>query len=99
MNLAGRTGAEFFGTALLLAAVVNSGIMGEKLSGGNIAIAPLANSLATGAMLAALILTFGLLRQVPAGGSHGLHVCPNAWSVAGVAPAHLMFGERFFAAS
>ena len=45
MSLAGRTGAEFFGTALLLAAVVGSGIMGERLSGGNIAIALLANRL------------------------------------------------------
>ena len=45
MSLARRTGAEFFGTALLLAAVVGSGIMGERLSGGNIAIALLANRL------------------------------------------------------
>lgn len=57
--------AEGLGTALLLATVVGSGIMGEKLAGGNVAIALLANSLATGAGLVALILTFG-----PISGAH-----------------------------
>jgi glycerol uptake facilitator-like aquaporin len=57
--------AEFLGTALLLAAVVGSGIMGERLAGGNVAIALLANSLATGAMLVVLILIFG-----PVSGAH-----------------------------
>ena len=47
------------GTAILLATVVGSGIMGERLAGGNIAVALLANTLATGAILVALILTFG----------------------------------------
>ena len=51
--------AECVGTALLLAAVVGSGIMGERLSGGNVAVALLANTIATGAALVALILTFG----------------------------------------
>src|SRR5213593_352032 len=51
--------AEGFGTMLLLAAVVGSGIMGERLSGGNVAVALLANTLATGAMLVAIIFTFG----------------------------------------
>lgn len=51
--------AEFIGTALLLAAVVGSGIMGEQLAGGNVAIALLANAVATGSALVALILTFG----------------------------------------
>lgn len=60
-----RIVAEAVGTALLLAAVVGSGIMGDRLSGGNIAIALLANTLATGAMLVALILTFG-----PISGAH-----------------------------
>jgi glycerol uptake facilitator-like aquaporin len=60
-----RLAAEFLGTAFLLAAVVGSGIMGEKLAGGNVAIALLANSLATGAALIALILTFG-----PISGAH-----------------------------
>jgi glycerol uptake facilitator-like aquaporin/protein-tyrosine-phosphatase len=60
-----RLVAEGVGTALLLAAVVGSGIMGERLSGGNGAIALLANSLATGAALVALILAFG-----PVSGAH-----------------------------
>ena len=60
-----RVVAEAIGTALLLAAVVGSGIMGDRLSGGNVAIALLANTLATGAALAALILTFG-----PISGAH-----------------------------
>ena len=51
--------AEGVGTAFLLCAVVGSGIMGERLAGGNVAIALLANTLATGAALVALILTFG----------------------------------------
>jgi glycerol uptake facilitator-like aquaporin len=57
--------AEAVGTALLLATVIGSGIMGDRLSGGNVAIALLANSLATGAGLVALILTFG-----PVSGAH-----------------------------
>jgi len=57
--------AEFVGTALLLAAVVGSGIMGERLAAGNVAVALLANTLATGAALVALILTFG-----PISGAH-----------------------------
>jgi glycerol uptake facilitator-like aquaporin len=51
--------AEFVGTAMLLAAVVGSGIMGERLSNGNLAVALLANSIATGSALAAIITTFG----------------------------------------
>jgi glycerol uptake facilitator-like aquaporin len=57
--------AEGLGTALLLATVIGSGIMGDKLAGGNVAIALLANTLATGAGLVALILTFG-----PISGAH-----------------------------
>lgn len=60
-----KLAAEFLGTALLLAVVVGSGIMGERLAGGNAAIALLANSLATGAGLVALISTFG-----PLSGAH-----------------------------
>jgi glycerol uptake facilitator-like aquaporin/protein-tyrosine-phosphatase len=59
VSLPRRLGAEAVGTALLLATVVGSGIMAEQLSGGNTAIALLANTLATGAALVALILTFG----------------------------------------
>ena len=64
-SLGRRVTAEALGTALLLAAVVGSGIMGERLAGGNAAIALLANTLATGAALVALILTFG-----PVSGAH-----------------------------
>lgn len=65
MSLARRAGAECLGTSLLLAAVVGSGIMGERLAGGNVAIALLANALATGAVLVALIVAFG-----PRSGAH-----------------------------
>jgi glycerol uptake facilitator-like aquaporin len=58
-NLRVRFTAEFLGTAFLVAAVVGSGIMGERLAGGNVAIALLANTVATGAALVSLILTFG----------------------------------------
>src|SRR5690349_16895486 len=60
-----RLAAEFIATAFLLMAVVGSGIMAERLSGGNVAIALLANTLATGAALAALILAFA-----PVSGAH-----------------------------
>lgn len=104
-----RLVAEGFGTALLLAAVVGSGIMGERLAGGNVAVALLANTIATGATLVALILTFG-----PISGAHfnpavtladasqgglpwsdvpGYIVAQAVGAVAGVAAAHLMFGE------
>ncbi|HYP51920.1 MAG TPA: aquaporin, partial [Pyrinomonadaceae bacterium] len=64
-SLARRATAEAVGTALLLAVVVGSGIMGERLAGGNVALALLANAAATGAGLVALILTFG-----PVSGAH-----------------------------
>jgi glycerol uptake facilitator-like aquaporin len=110
-----RIVAEAIGTALLLAAVVGSGIMGERLAGGNIAIALLANTLATGAMLVALILTFG-----PISGAHfnpavtladasqggiawsevpGYLAAQVAGAFAGVAAAHLMFGEAVYSVS
>jgi glycerol uptake facilitator-like aquaporin len=60
-----RIAAEFFGTAFLVAAVVGSGIMAERLSGGNVAMALLVNTIATGAALVTLILTFG-----PISGAH-----------------------------
>jgi glycerol uptake facilitator-like aquaporin len=105
--------AEFVGTALLLAAVVGSGIMGERLANGNVAIALLANTIATGAALVALILTFG-----PISGAHfnaavsiadasqgglswsqvvGYVVAQTLGSIVGVALADLMFGEPVFA--
>src|SRR5580765_4336921 len=57
-SLSRRITAEFLGTAFLVAAIIGSGIMGERLAGGNVAIALLANTIATGATLVALILTF-----------------------------------------
>jgi glycerol uptake facilitator-like aquaporin len=110
-----RAVAEGLGTAFLLAVVIGSGIMGERLSAGNVALALLANSLATGAGLVALILTFG-----PVSGAHfnpavtvadatqgGLpwrevpvYVAAQvAGAFGGVAVAHLMFGEAVFSAS
>jgi glycerol uptake facilitator-like aquaporin len=110
-----RAVAEALGTAFLLAAVVGSGIMGDRLAGGNVAIALLANTIATGAALVALILTFG-----PISGAHfnpavtladasqgglawrevpGYLVAQIAGAFAGVAAAHLMFSERLFFAS
>jgi glycerol uptake facilitator-like aquaporin len=65
MTLARKIAAEALGTAFLLAAVIGSGIMGERLAGGNVALGLLANSIATGAALAALILLFG-----PISGAH-----------------------------
>lgn len=115
MTQARRITAEAVGTALLLAAIVGSGIMGERLAGGNVAIALLANTLATGAMLVALILTFGPIsgghfnpavtladasqgglpwREVP-----GYLTAQILGAFAGVAAAHVMFGEPVFSAS
>lgn len=65
MNLLRQCAAELIGTALLLAAVVGSGIMAERLSGGNAGVALLANAIATGGALVALIVTFG-----PVSGAH-----------------------------
>ena len=105
--------AELVGTALLLAAVVGSGIMGERLAGGNVAVALLANTLATGAALVALILTFSAISGAHfnpivsfADASQGglTWMQATAYSVAqclgavvGVAAADYMFGEPVFA--
>ena len=115
MTASRRLAGEALGTALLLATVVGSGIMGERLSGGNIAIALLANSIATGAALVALILVFG-----PVSGAHFnpvVTLCDAAlggrsWrevpaylaaqflgAIAGVAAAHAMFDLPLFIAS
>jgi glycerol uptake facilitator-like aquaporin len=114
-DLTRRAVAEALGTALLLATVVGSGVMAERLAGGNVALALLANTIATGAGLVALILSFGSIS--------GAHFNPAvtladatqggvAWrdvpiyiaaqlvgAFAGVALAHLMFGEALFSAS
>jgi glycerol uptake facilitator-like aquaporin len=65
ISLPRRFAAEFLGTGFLVATVVGSGIMGERLADGNVALALLANTIATGAVLVALILTFG-----PISGAH-----------------------------
>ena len=110
VDMGRRLTAEAIGTAMLLAAVVGSGIMGERLSGGNEAIALLANTVATAAALVALILTFS-----PISGAHfnpavsvadalqgglewrqvpGYVAAQVLGAVAGVWIAHVMFGER-----
>ncbi|MBY0240649.1 MAG: aquaporin family protein [Burkholderiaceae bacterium] len=115
MTLARRIVAEGLGTALLLAVVVGSGIMAERLAGGNVAVALLANALATGAGLIALILMFGTisgahfnpvvtLSEAWQGNVPGREVLPYIvaqviGAFAGVAAAHGMFGEPLFFAS
>lgn len=64
-NFSQRLASEFLGTAFLLAVVIGSGVMGENLAGGNVAITLLANTLATGAALVVLITVFG-----PVSGAH-----------------------------
>jgi glycerol uptake facilitator-like aquaporin len=114
-SLSKRVVAEMLGTALLVAAVVGSGIMGQTLSAGNVAIALLANTLATGAALVALILTFG-----PISGAHLNPVVTLGmamrklmpWSegtfyvgaqfvgaVMGTLLAHVMFGKELYSLS
>jgi glycerol uptake facilitator-like aquaporin len=104
-----RLAAEALGTAFLLAIVIGSGIMGETLSGGNVAIALLANSLATGAGLVVLIAIFGpvsgahfnpavtlafALKRELAPGEAGLYVAAQLiGAVLGVLAAHAMFAE------
>ena len=108
LNLSRRAVAEGIGTSLLLATVVGSGIMGERLAGGNTGLALLANTIATGASLVALILAFG-----PISGAHfnPAVTLANAWqkgiawsdvpvyismqvlgAFLGVASANFMFG-------
>src|SRR5450755_5186335 len=115
MTLTRRLAGEALGTAFLLAVVVGSGIMGERLSGGNAAIALLANSIATGCGLSVLILIFGHISGAhfnPAvtlsAASQGVFpwrdvppyiVVQILAAYAGVAAAHLMFGEPLFLAS
>jgi glycerol uptake facilitator-like aquaporin len=115
MSLSRKLTAEALGTAFLLAVVIGSGIMGERLADGNVAIALLGNTIATGAGLVVLILTFG-----PISGAHfnPAVTLADAWqgglpwrevppyivaqvlgAFAGVAAAHLMFQEPLFFAS
>jgi len=104
-----RLAGEFLGTALLLAVMIGSGIMGERLAAGNIAVALLGNTLATGAALVVLITIFG-----PLSGAHfnpavtlafawrreigwplagGYILAQLTGAIAGVWIAHLMFAE------
>jgi glycerol uptake facilitator-like aquaporin len=115
VTLTRKAASEATGTALLLATVIGSGIMGERLSGGNVAIALLANTLATGAALVALILTFGpisgahfnpavTLADASQGGVRWREVPAYVVSQVsgaflGVAAAHLMFGAPLFSVS
>ena len=108
-SLRQRLGAELIGSALLLATVIGSGIMGERLSGGNVALALLGNTLPTGAILVVLITMLG-----PISGAHFNPVVTAAFAlrkeiapaealgyvgaqvlgaVLGVMAAHLMFEE------
>jgi glycerol uptake facilitator-like aquaporin len=108
-TLTHRLAAEALGTALLLAIVVGSGIMGERLGGGNVAIALLGNTLATGAGLVVLITIFGpvsgahfnpavtlvfaLRREIAAATALAYVAVQILGGVAGVWAAHLMFAE------
>ncbi len=115
INLVRRFAAEFLGTGLLVAAVVGSGIMAERLADGNVALALLANTIATGAALVALILAVG-----PISGSHLNPAVTLAmgmrklmpWSevpiyfaaqfsggIIGTLLAHVMFGQPIFSLS
>jgi glycerol uptake facilitator-like aquaporin len=114
-SLSRRAVAEFVATAMLLAAVVGSGIMAERLAGGNVAIALLGNTLATGAVLVALVLAFGptsgahmnpavTLADAAVGGMRWTEVPAYIASQVlgaflGVAVANGMFGEPIFFAS
>jgi len=114
-SLPRRLASEFIGTAFLVAAVVGSGVMAERLAGGNVAIALLANSIATGAVLVALILAFG-----PVSGAHfnpavtlsdaiesgiAWHEVPTYLAaqflggILGAMLAHVMFGLRWYSLS
>ena len=103
-----RLAAEALGTAFLLAAVVGSGIMAQRLAGGNLALALLGNTLATGAILVVLILIFGsvsgahfnpavslafaLRRALAWRDAGGYIVAQLVGAILGVWVAHIMFG-------
>jgi glycerol uptake facilitator-like aquaporin len=107
--------AEFFGTALLLFAVAGSGVMGESLAGGNVAVALLANSLATGAALYVIISLFGPVsgahlnpvvtlmawvdRAIEARQVFGYLAAQVAGAIAGVWAVHAMFGQAILQVS
>jgi glycerol uptake facilitator-like aquaporin len=106
-SLSQRLSAEFLGTALLLATVIGSGIMGETLSGGNVAVALLANTLATGAILVVLItmlgpisgahlnpavtIVFAVRRDIEVTAAVAYILAQTAGAIIGVLVAHAMF--------
>ena len=108
-SMSRRLAAETLGTALLLAVVIGSGIMGDRLAGGNIAIALMGNTIATGAALVVLITVFGPLsgahfnpavtlvfaarREIGWGLALAYVVAQVAGGVLGVWAAHAMFAE------
>ena len=110
-----RLGAEFTGTAFLLATVVGSGVMAERLAGGNVAIALLCNTIPTGAILVILIsmfgpisgahfnpavsLVFALKRQLTAVQCSGYVIAQIAGGIIGVWAAHYMFEETILQVS
>jgi glycerol uptake facilitator-like aquaporin len=114
-NLQAKLTAEFVGSAFLVAAVVGSGVMGARLAGGNVAIALLANTIATGTVLVALIPTLGPISEAHLNPAVTLaYAIENgiSWSdalahiaaqcvggVAGTIIAHLMFGLRWYSFS
>ena len=115
MTQARRVVAEGIGSAFLLAIVVGSGIMAERLFGGNGGLVLLVNAIATGAGLVALILMLGTLsgahfnpvvtlseawqKNMPASDVAPYIAIQIIGAFAGVAAAHLMFGEALFSAS
>ena len=115
MTLPQRLVAEALGTAFLLTVVVGSGIMAERLAGGNVALALLANALATGTGLGALILTFDAVsgahfnpvvtlsqawqKKLPMSEVLPYIVVQVSGALVGVAIAHAMFGEPLLSAS
>ena len=115
VRLPRRLAAEALGTALLLAIVIGSGIMGERLAGGNVAIALLGNTLATGAGLAVLVTMFGPLsgahfnpavtlvfavrQEIGAPVALAYIAVQLSGAIVGVWVAHLMFGEAMLQVS
>ncbi|MDR7116766.1 MIP/aquaporin family protein [Caulobacter sp. BE254] len=115
VSLPRRLAAEALGSGLLLAVVVGSGIMGERLAGGNVAIALLGNTLATGAALVVLITVFGplsgahfnpavtlvaaLRRDLPWRAALAYPPAQLAGAILGVWCAHAMFGEAIWQVS
>lgn len=109
-NLPRKLGAEFVGTAFLLATVVGSGIMAEGLAGGNVAIALLGNTIPTGAILVVLItmlgpisgahfnpavtLVFAIRREISVPAAFAYTLIQIAGGILGVWAAHLMFDQN-----